>query len=149
QDEIADAIAKSLGLRPASEGAKRPGGRGTRDKEAYQLYLKALFFWNRFPAPTFVKALEFASQAIDRDSNFADAYAVLADTLSGLAFFAFFPPKETYARAKAAAEKALALDDSLALAHMASATVKLYYDWDRRGAEAEARRALQLQPENP
>lgn len=149
QDEIADAIANSLGLRAASERAKRPGGRGTRDKEAYQLYLKALFFWNRFPAPTFVKALEFASQAIDRDSNFADAYAVLADTLSGLAFFAFFPPRETYARAKAAAEKALALDDSLALAHMASATVKRYYDWDRRGAEAEARRALQLQPENP
>jgi serine/threonine protein kinase/Flp pilus assembly protein TadD len=151
QDEIATAIAKTLRLRPAHAGedSKRLVRRGTQDKEAYQLYLKASFFWNRFPAPTFVKALDFAQQAIERDSNFAEAYAVLADTLSGLAFFAFFPPKDTYARAKAAAERALALDDRLALAHMASATVKRYYDWDRQGAEDEARRALELEPDNP
>jgi hypothetical protein len=82
QDEIARAIAKNLGLRPARAGedSKRLVRRGTQDKEAYNLYLKALFFWNRFPAPTFVKALEFAQQAIDRDSSFAEAYAVLADT---------------------------------------------------------------------
>jgi eukaryotic-like serine/threonine-protein kinase len=149
QEDIAHEIAQSLRLTLTSDEQKRLRHRGTEDKEAYQLYLKALFFWNRFPGPTFIKALEFSRRAVERDPNYAEAYAILADTLSGLAFFSFLTPFETFASAREAAERALALDEGIPLAHMAMATARLYYDRDRPGAEREARRALEMDLGNP
>ena len=149
QETIAREITQGLRLTLTTDQKKRLTQRGTEDKEAYQLYLKALYFWNRFPGPTFARALEFSRRAVERDPNYADAYALLGDTLSGLAFFAFLTPLETFAGARAAAERALALDDSIPLAHMAMATARLYYDRDRPGAERAARRALEMDPGSP
>jgi serine/threonine protein kinase/Tfp pilus assembly protein PilF len=149
QEDIAREISRNLRLRLTRDETRQLIRRGTDDKEAYQLYLKALFFWNRFPGPSFVKALEYGTRAVARDRNYAEAHAILADTLSGLAFFTFLPPRETFAKARASAERAVTLNGELALAHMAMATAKLYYDHDRRGAEHEARRALELEPDNP
>jgi non-specific serine/threonine protein kinase len=149
QEDIAREIAVNLRVQLTSDERKRLVRRGTEDKEAYQLYLKALFFWNRFPGPTFAKALEFSTRAVERDPDYADAHAILGDTLCGLAFFTFLPPLETFARAQAAAQRALLLDDTIALTHMAVATARLYYDRDRRGAERAARLALELDPHSP
>jgi hypothetical protein len=115
---------------------------------AYVSYLKGRFFWNKRTADGLKVALAYFDQAIDEDANYAQAYSGLADTyaLLGDWQYAVMTPKEALPKAKAAAIKALELDETVAEAHVALADVKKGYDWDWVGAEAEYKRALQLNP---
>ncbi len=146
QDEIARGMAAGLKVRLTGEGARPAARRPTRDVEAYQLYLKGRFFWNKRTEEGLRKGIEYFEQATERDPLYAPAYAGLADSYAVFNLYSAAPLKDASPRAKAAAERALALDDTLAEAHTALAYVKEQYEWDWRGAELEFRRAIELDP---
>jgi len=93
-----------------------------------------------------VKSIEYFEQAIEKDPGYAQAHAGLADCYVQLLIFTHLPPKEAYSKGKAAAEKALEIDSSLAEAHQALARLRSYYDWDWEGAEKEYKLAIELNP---
>jgi serine/threonine protein kinase/Tfp pilus assembly protein PilF len=148
QEEIADEVLETLKLRLAGEPKKRIK-RQTENPEAYQLYLKGRFFALKLTPDNVKKAIDFFQQAIQKDSTYARAYSGLADcyAISG-SVFGMVRPTETFPRAKAAAQKALALDDSLAEAHTSLGICANHHDWDWATAEREFRRSLELDPEN-
>ena len=146
QDELSAAIVEHLkvtlhvGERDALQ--KRP----TDDHEAYNLYLKGLYFLAR-PRPDLLqKALGLFQAALERDPGFAKAHAGIATAFVMLGNFNFAPATEAYPKARAAVEKALALDDQLAEAHHIAAAVAFWYDWDWAAAEASYNRILALNP---
>jgi len=114
--------------------------------EAYELYLKGRFFWGKRTKPGLRQGISYFEQSIHSDPNFALAYAGLADSYTLLDDWGKTPPRDSFPKARAAAEKALALDDSLAEAHVSLAMVRACYDWDWNGAEQEFRRAIELNP---
>src|SRR5205823_2255372 len=113
QDDISREIVEKLRYRLTGEEAKRVQKRYTGDPEAYQLYLKGRYFWNKRDQVSAKKALQYFQQAIDRDPNYALAYAGLADTYGLLSS----PRENTEAESRAAARRAVELDGSLAEAH--------------------------------
>ena len=117
----------------------------TTDPEAYRLYLKGRYFWNRRPQGLF-KSIEYFKRALERDANFALAYAGMADSYSALSSWesGVLPPAEGMPKARAAAAKALEIDDSLAEAHTTLAYTKLHYDWKFAEAEAGIKHAIHL-----
>jgi serine/threonine protein kinase/Flp pilus assembly protein TadD len=145
QDEIARQIAEKLRLKLSGEEQQRLVKRYTENTEAYQLYFKGRFFWHRFIKDDFRKGIDYFKQALDKDPNYALAYAGLADSY-GILGLNFLPPKEYYPKAKAYAVKAVELDETLAEAHAALGALKHFYDWDFPGAERELKRALELDP---
>src|SRR5262249_30492315 len=139
--EISQAIAG--GLRAGAVPPREP----VRDLEAYRLYQEARYFFNQFnPPESNLKAIERYQQAIQRDPNFALAYARLPDAYAYLAENFVMAPKEVMPKAKQAAERAVALDPNSSEAHTSLGAVKLDYDWDREGAQRELQRAIQLNP---
>ncbi len=114
--------------------------------EAEQLYLQGRYYWNRRTPADLTKAVDFFTQAIVRDPSYAQPYVGLADCYNLLREFAAMPSDEAFPRALAAAKKAVELDDSSAEAHASLAFVTFYWSWDVAGAEAEFRRAIQLEP---
>jgi tetratricopeptide (TPR) repeat protein len=120
--------------------------RPTENTEAYQLYLKGRFFWNKRTAKDFKTAINYFQQAIDKDPGFALAYAGLADTYVLLSGFGAASPKESLPKAKAAALKALELDSTLGEAHTSLAQAVFAYDFDFAVAEKEFRRGIELSP---
>jgi TolB-like protein/DNA-binding winged helix-turn-helix (wHTH) protein len=141
---VAEAITDEvkLGLTPAERNrfrASRPV-----DPEAYEAYLRGRYFWNRRDVGGFQKAIEYFNQAIQKDPNFALAYSGLADCDTLLALDTLGPG--LMAEAKAAALKAIDLDDRLAEAHTSLAAVRIFLDWDWAGSELEFKRALDLNP---
>ena len=147
QDEIAQEITEWLHLRLTGEDKKRLTKRHTEDTEAYHLYLKGRYCWNKRTQEDLERGIEYFKQAIEKDPNFALAYAGLADSyylLAGTAYGAL-PSKEAIPRAKAAAQKALQIDDMLAEAHASMASV-LASEWDWVGAEKEYKRSIELNP---
>ncbi|MFZ0313432.1 MAG: hypothetical protein WAL85_12060 [Candidatus Korobacteraceae bacterium] len=116
------------------------------DPAAQALYLKGRYFWNRRTPADLTKALDFFTQAIVRDPNYAQPYVGLADCYNLLREFAAMPSEEAFPRALAAAKKAVELDDSSAEAHASLAFVMFYWNWDIAGAEREFRRAIELNP---
>ncbi len=142
EEEIAREIAGKLELRLSAR-------RRTQDGEAYQEYLKGRYHWNRRTGEAMKTAVGHFEAAIARDPNFALAHAGLADSYGLMPFFAGAPPREVFPRARNAAERALAIDDTLAEAHNSLAWVKYRYDWDFSGAEKEFQRALALNPNYP
>src|SRR5262245_49166531 len=149
QEEIADEVSETLKLRLSGEAKRRPA-RQTINLEAYQLYLKGRFFWSNLTPDNIRRALECYQQAIAKDPNFARAYSGLADcyAMMGSSAFGAVRPAEMLPRAKAAAEKALALDGSLSEAHNSLGLCALFYDWNWTSAEQALRRSLELNPEN-
>jgi len=113
--------------------------------DAYQLYLKGRFHWNKRTRDGVEKSVEYFNQAIEHDPNYALAYAGLADSWFTMGWYRW-TPANTYPRAKAAATKAIELDPQSAEAHTALAMLKANYDWDWAGAENEFKLALQLNP---
>jgi TolB-like protein/DNA-binding winged helix-turn-helix (wHTH) protein len=111
--------------------------------EAYNLYLKGQYFWNR---RALQQAVSYFQQATEKDPNFARAYAGLADCYTLLGAYAGAPPAEFAAQARAAARRALQLDDSLPEAHTALALIVQNYDYDWQTAEKEFKRAIELNP---
>jgi serine/threonine-protein kinase len=146
QDEMAQEISDKLRFKLSGDEQKRMTKRHTENTEAYQLYLKGRYFWNKRTQEGLRKGMEFFRQAIDLDPNYALAYAGLADSYSFLGLHRVVAPREILPQAKAAAQKALAIDDSLAEAHTSLAYVKMIYDWDWLATEKEYKRSLKLNP---
>jgi len=146
QGEIAKQITTALRTRLTGEDVKRMSKNYTANPEAYQYYLKGRYWWNKRNEDGFNKGREYFQQAIEKDPTYALAYSGLADSYSLLAEYAYVAPKESYPRAREAAQKALEIDDTLAEGHASLAWVKTIYDWDRSGGEKEFQRAIELNP---
>jgi tetratricopeptide (TPR) repeat protein len=119
--------------------------RYTENAEAYQLYLKGRYHWNKRTGEGLNRGIQYFQQAIEKDPGYALAYSGLADCYNLLSLYGALPPKEAMPKAKAAAQQGLEIDESLAEAHNSLAYAKLYYDWDWNGAEREFQRALELE----
>jgi serine/threonine-protein kinase len=141
QDEIATAIVDTLKVKLLGREGAPLVKRGTNDLEAYNLYIKGRHFWNQRALP---KALECFEQAIARDPKYARAHASVADVHSYLGHYGLMPTKLAAPNADAAAERAVALDDGLADAHLSLGVTKLFFSWDPDGSERELRRAVAL-----
>lgn len=146
QDEIARAIASTLRVKLLGGQDTPLVKRHTDDLEAYNLYLQGRYYWSRRYAGFLPKAVECFEQASARDPSFALPHAGLADGYSVLGIYGVLPFESTMTKAKAAADRALALDDTLAEAHQARAFVRWFFDWDWLDAEREYRRALDITP---
>ena len=146
QQSIASEIARMLRLQLGGREQQLLAKRHTTDAEAYELYLKGRFQWNKRNAEGLYKAIELFNQAIEIDPQYASAYAGLADCYNLLDIWAGLPTNETFPRAKAAAQQALAIDDQLAEAHTSLAYAIHTYEWDWPAAEREYRRAIELNP---
>ncbi|HEY1525554.1 MAG TPA: tetratricopeptide repeat protein [Candidatus Angelobacter sp.] len=146
--EIGDEIQISLGGNNGVKAANHPGPtHSTASYEAYDLYLKGRYFWNKRTTAGFLQAASYFQQAIAKDPGYASAYAGLADTFGLMSTWYAAPQQEFMPKAKAAALNALTLDDSLAEAHASLALVAENYDYDWQTAEKEFRRAIQLNPD--
>ena len=146
QGEIAKDISKQFKLKLTREEKKRLTKSYTDNIQAYQLYLKGRYAWNKRTEEELRKGTEYFQQAIDLDPSYALAYAGLADSYNMLADYSVLPPKEAFPRAAAAASKALEMDDTLSEAHTSLAFVKMAYEGDWAGADREYRRAIELNP---
>jgi serine/threonine protein kinase/Tfp pilus assembly protein PilF len=143
QDEIARSIAEALKVRllPAEEAGL--SSRGTEDVEAYNDYLKGLYYFNRREAPEAIAEFE---RALSRDPNYTDAYTGLADSYCIYGFYGGIPTLDAFAKARGAARKAEELEPDSAATRVALALVEHYYGWDLEKEEAETKRAILLAP---
>jgi TolB-like protein/Tfp pilus assembly protein PilF len=145
QEEISEAICSRLKARLTREEKERLGKNYTEDPEAYHLYLKGRYHWNKYAEQGLRKAIDYFSQAIEVDPTYALAYAGLADSYYRLSNV-YLPPTEAMPKVKAAAQKALEIDESLAEAHAALGLVNMTFEWDWPAAEIEFERAIALKP---
>jgi tetratricopeptide (TPR) repeat protein len=143
--EIADAIQLTLGD-PKANVVMQKSTLTPQAYQAYDLYLKGLFFWNKRTLPGFQQAIEYFRQAIGKDPSYAPAYAGLANSYTLLTSYSVSPASKYMPQAREAALRALELDDSLPEAHTALALVVENYDWDWSTSEKEFRRAIELNP---
>ena len=146
QDEVALAIAKEINVELTPKEQARFAGKRTVNPEAYEAYLKGRYFLGSYSEERVRKAIEQFERAIKADPNFAPAYTGLADAYGTFGSGLFFLPTEATPKAKAAAEKALQLDDTLAEAHTSLAGIKVWYDFDLGGGENEFLRSIALNP---
>ena len=144
QDEIAGRITEALRFR-GDDRKQRLTKRYAVSGDAYRLYLKGRYFWNKYTEEGWKKAIESFNQAIEIDPNYALAWAGVADSYYQLSSLVL-TPAEAIPRARAAATRALAIDDGVAEAHASLGMIKAQYDWDGPGAEKELRRAIELNP---
>jgi TolB-like protein/Tfp pilus assembly protein PilF len=146
QEEIAMEISANLRLKLSGEQQSRVTKHYTENPEAYQLYLKGRFYWNKRTGEALKKAIEYFNQAIEKDPTYALAYAGLADAYVLSSFLSTDSPQEAFAKAKAAAKKALELDETLAEAHTSLASALSLYDWNFPESNREFQRAIELNP---
>jgi serine/threonine protein kinase/tetratricopeptide (TPR) repeat protein len=146
QDEIAREVTEKLRLKLSGTEKRRLAKRPTEKTEAYQLYLKGRYHWNKRTEEALKKGIEYFQQAIEVDPTYALAFAGIAESFAALNSFGDLRPEECAPLAKSAAIKALELDDTLAEARTSLAYVKMAYDRDWSGAEADFKRALKLNP---
>ena len=149
QDEVSRKISQSLRLRLTGEDEERLARRYTNDAEAYQLYLKGRYFWNKRNEEGFRNGIEFFKRAEEKDPTFALAFSGLADSYALLCDIGVAKPVEEMPKAKAAAQKAVDADPALAEAYTSRAFVRMAYDWDWLGAESDFQQALKLNPKYP
>lgn len=146
QDAISQKVADALALRLSGEEKERFVRRYTENVEAYQLYLTGRYHWSRLTPPEIRTGIGFFSKAIELDPTYALAYVGLAECNRSLAITSDVASKDSIPQAKAAAAKALQIDDSLAEAHASLSFSLIWYDWDWVRAEKEAKRAVELNP---
>jgi len=146
QEEIAQQVSQNLRLRLSGVEKSEISKHTTQNPEAYQLYLKGRYFWNKRTEDGLLRAITYLHQAAEKDPQYALAYAGLADSYLVQGWIGQLSPRDIYPKARDAATKALELDDTLAEAHNALASVKRDYDWDWSGAEREYKRAIELNP---
>jgi DNA-binding winged helix-turn-helix (wHTH) protein/TolB-like protein/tetratricopeptide (TPR) repeat protein len=149
QDSISERVTGVLALKLTGEEKERLARNHTDNTEAYQLYLKGRYFWNKRTGDAIKTGIDYFSQAVEADPDYALAYAGLAEAYVLLANYSDSTPQEAYSKARAATTKALKLNDRLAETHTALAYIKAGYDWDFAGAEREYQRALELNPNYP
>jgi TolB-like protein/DNA-binding winged helix-turn-helix (wHTH) protein/Tfp pilus assembly protein PilF len=150
QDEVArevvDEIQRTFGGERSRATTRSTTGAAPASSEAYDLYLRGRYFWNKRTEDGFHQAADYFQQAISKDPNYARAYAGLADTYALMCSWNLAPKDEFVPKARAAALKALQIDDTLAEAHTSLALVVENYDWDWQTAERQYRRAVELDP---
>jgi len=146
QDEITLAVVAALKVRLLGDERAAALKRGTEDAEAYRHYLKGRFAWNQRTPESLRQAADHYQRAIAADPTYALAYAGLAETYVLFGWLSVSPPREGMPRARAAAERALALDDDLAEAHAALGVYLSFYAWDQPASVRALRRALELSP---
>jgi len=148
QNQVARAIAEQIRIEVTPQEKAALKKEKPIDPEAHEAYLKGRYFWNQRTAAGFKNAIDFFNQAVARDPSYAAAYSGLADTyaLLGDWQYSVMTPKEAMPRAKAAAMKALELDDSLGEAHASLAFCLEGFDWDFAAADREFQRAIELSP---
>jgi eukaryotic-like serine/threonine-protein kinase len=144
QDEISSEISGKLRLQLTQAEKKRLGRRHTENAEAYQLYLKGRYHWNKWTHEGFDKGIEYFQQAVEKDPSYALAYSGLADSYVLLGWNSYLAPKHAFPKAKAAALKALQFDENLAEAHTSLAAPLWLHDWNWVEAQTEFKRSLQL-----
>lgn len=149
QDEVSKKISQSLRLRLSGEDEEKLAKRYTKDAEAYQLYLKGRYFWNKRNEEGFRNGIDFFRRAEEKDPTFALAFSGLADSYALLCDIGVVRPVDEMPKAKAAAQKAVDADPELAEAYTSRAFVRLAYDWDWLGAQSDFEQALKLNPKYP
>jgi len=145
QDEISLAIVDKLKLKLLGGAKAKLMKRHTEDLDAYSLYLKGRYFFNKRTEEGLKRSIEYFERAIENDPGYALAYAGLADSYSTLPDYSSVPPKEANPKAKEAAMRALEIDNKLSEAYAALGTIR-WGDWDWEGAEREFLRAIELSP---
>jgi DNA-binding winged helix-turn-helix (wHTH) protein/TolB-like protein/Flp pilus assembly protein TadD len=147
QDSISERVVEALAVQLTE--AQRSGltRRDTSDSEAYQLYLRGRFFWNKRTRGGFERGASFFREAVAKDPSYAVAYSGLADSYIGMTFYHYASPHAAMPLAREAARKALDIDGSLAEAHVSLAHVKTNYEWDWPEAERLFKRAIELAPD--
>ena len=146
EQEIAQDVTDQLRVKLTGEQRETLTKRHTQDTEAYQLYLKGRFHWNKRTIPGFQAAVAHFQQAIEKDPQYALAYAGLADCYILLGVYEAMPIRDAYPLGKAAASKAIQLDEQLGEPHASLARGIIAHDWDWEAARREFDRALQLAP---
>ena len=149
QDEVSKKISQKLRLRLNGDDEQKLAKRYTHDAEAYQLYLKGRYFWNKRNEEGFRNGIDYFKRAEEKDPTFALAFSGLADSYALLSDIGVTRPVDEMPKAKAAAEKAVDADPTLAEAYTSRAFVKLSYDWDWLGAQSDFQQALRLNPKYP
>jgi len=143
--QIAGDVAEKLGFKLSASEKQRVTTQSTQNPEAYELYLKGRYYWNKRTGPDTRTAISYLNQAIAKDPGYALAYSGLADTYALLPVYGG-APSEYYPKANAAARKALGLDPTLARPHVVLGVTEMEYDFDFAGGEAEYKKALELDP---
>lgn len=143
QNEVAQAVAREVEIKLTPGAQARLDQPRPLNPQAHDAYLKGLDSWNSRTEAGFRQSINYFSQAIAKDPNYALAYVGLADAYASTGFYGARPPSEVYPEAKRAALRALEIDDTLAEAHDALGDVRAEYDWDFPGAESEFRTAIQ------
>jgi TolB-like protein/DNA-binding winged helix-turn-helix (wHTH) protein/Tfp pilus assembly protein PilF len=146
QGKVARSIADEIGIKLMSQEKTRLASTRSVNPDAYEAYLKAKYYASKWSEEGFKKSVASFRQAIDIDPAYAPAYGGLGEVYCLMGLWALKPSTEIYPLAKAAALKALELDDGLAEAHADLGLVKFQYDWDWSGGEQELKRAVTLNP---
>ena len=146
QEEVTRAIASEIRVNLSAQEQARLASTRPIDPEAYRLYLKGRYYWNKRSLEGFQKAVEYFQQATAKDPAYALAYVGLADTYTYFSFFDVVPPREAMPKAKAAAARALEIDNRLGEAHVSLGYVSYMYDWDWPAAGKHFEQALTLNP---
>jgi TolB-like protein/Tfp pilus assembly protein PilF len=146
ESDIAKTIADTLQAKLTGSEKTAISKKPTANPEAYEVYLKGRFFWNKRTGADLLKAIDYFNQAIAKDPNYALAYSGLADSYLLLSPYGAATPKDSIPQAKAAVKKALQLDGTLAEAHASLARILSGFDFDSQKAIAEFERALELNP---
>jgi TolB-like protein/DNA-binding winged helix-turn-helix (wHTH) protein/Tfp pilus assembly protein PilF len=151
ESQVARAIAGAIKIQLTPAQSVRLAASTPIDREAYDLYLKGRYFWNKRDPADLTKALEYFKKAAEKEPSYAPAQTGLADTYSllGAAGYDVLPTAEAMEKSRAAATKAIVIDDQLAEAHASLAFVIYSYDWDWTTAESEFKRAIALNPNYP
>ena len=145
QQQIAGDIAEKLRSKISPSEKQQVTKLGTQNPEAYELYLKGRYSWNKRTASDIATAISYFNQAIVKDPGYSLAYSGLADAYNVLPSYGG-TPSETYPKSNAAARKALELDSTLAHPHAVLGSNEIGYDWDFAGGEAEYKKAFELDP---
>jgi len=146
QDRISQAIVGALKIKIDEDKTSLLEKHPTENVDAYTLYLKGRSHWNERTALGFKNGMIYFEQSIEKDPDYALAYTGMADSYIGLANFNVLPPHEAYPKAREWVLKALKIDNFLAEAHASMGIIKLFYDWDWKGASQKFNRALELNP---
>jgi len=146
QEEVSREIVDRLSIRLTGAEKKKLRKKSTENSAAYQLYLKGRYQWNKRTEDGLKRGIALFNEAIENDPSFASAYAGLADSYVTLATNIPLPPRETMPKAKAAAERAIEIDDGLAEAWSSLGSVQWWFEWDWEAAEGSYKRAMALNP---
>jgi len=146
QAEVARAVAREISIQVTpQEDAILTHARPV-NKQAYEDYLRGRFFWNKRTEDGALKGIAYFERALKKDPQYAQALSGISDAYALLGFYGTIPPEQAYPKARAAASNALRLDKNLAEAHVSLADTDLWFDWNWAEAEAEFKRAIELNP---